>query len=107
MAVYHGKMRIIAEHGAVMMILHYFSYTADYGLKSRQDFADALKNISMRNKFHPVRELLDSFIWDGNEHIRALLPSYLGANDSDYTYQVMRLWMLGAISRIYQPGHKF
>lgn len=80
---------------------------ADYGLKSRQDFADALKNISMRNKFHPVRELLDSFVWDGNEHIRALLPSYLGANDSDYTYQVMRLWMLGAISRIYQPGHKF
>lgn len=30
---------------------------ADYGLKSRQDFADALKNVSMRNKFHPVREL--------------------------------------------------
>lgn len=28
---------------------------ADYGLKSRQDFADALKNVSMRNKFHPVR----------------------------------------------------
>ena len=27
---------------------------ADYGLKSRQDFADALKNVSMRNKFHPV-----------------------------------------------------
>ena len=38
---------------------------ADYGLKSRQDFADALKNVSMRNKFHPVRELLDSLTWDG------------------------------------------
>lgn len=80
---------------------------ADYGLKSRQDFADALKNVSIRNKFHPVRELLDSLVWDGNEHIRGLLPSYLGADDSDYTYQVMRLWMLGAVSRIYQPGHKF
>lgn len=80
---------------------------ADYGLKSRQDFADALKNVSMRNKFHPVRELLDSLTWDGKAHIRKLLPEYLGAEDSDYTYQVMRLWMLGAVSRVYKPGNKF
>lgn len=80
---------------------------ADYGLKSRQDFADALKNVSMRNKFHPVRELLDSLTWDGKEHIRSLLPEYHGAEDSDYTYQVMRLWMLGAVSRVYKPGNKF
>lgn len=80
---------------------------ADYGLKSRQDFADALKNVSMRNKFHPVRELLDSLTWNGKEHIRSLLPEYLGAEDSDYTYQVMRLWMLGAVSRVYKPGSKF
>ena len=80
---------------------------ADYGLKSRQDFADALKNVSMRNKFHPVRELLESLTWDGKEHIRSLLPEYLGAEDSDYTYQVMRLWMLGAVSRVYKPGSKF
>ena len=80
---------------------------ADYGLKSRQDFADALKNVSMRNNFHPVRELLDSLTWDGKEHIRSLLPEYLGAEDSDYTYQVMRLWMLGAVSRVYKPGNKF
>ena len=80
---------------------------ADYGLKSRQDFADALKNVSMRNKFHPVRELLDALTWDGEVHIRKLLPEYLGAEDSDYTYQVMRLWMLGAVSRVYKPGNKF
>ena len=80
---------------------------ADYGLKSRQDFADALKNVSMRNKFHPVRELLDSLTWDGETHIQRLLPKYLGAEDSDYTYQVMRLWMLGAVSRVYKPGTKF
>lgn len=30
---------------------------ADYGLKSRQDFADALKNVSMRNKFHPGKRI--------------------------------------------------
>ena len=79
----------------------------DYSLNNRQDFFDALKNVAMRHKFHPIKDLLDSFRWDGKEHIRGLLPEYLGAEDTEYNYQVMRLWMLGAIARIYQPGCKF
>lgn len=80
---------------------------SDYDLNNRNDFFDALKNIAIRNKFHPVRDLLDSFKWDGKNHIRKLLPDYLGVEDTEYTYQVMRLWMLGAVTRIYQPGAKF
>ncbi len=80
---------------------------ADYGLTNRNDYFDSLKNISMRYKFHPVQEMLDSFKWDGREHIRGVLPNYLGAEDSEYSYQVMRLFMLGAVSRVYQPGCKF
>lgn len=80
---------------------------SDYGMNSRNDYFDAIKNVSMRHKFHPVRDLLDSFVWDGNEHIRNLLPDYLGVDNTDYQYQVMRLWMLGAVARVYQPGCKF
>lgn len=80
---------------------------SDYDLNNRNDFFDALKNIAIRNKFHPVRDVLDSLKWDGKEHIRHLLPDYLGVEDTEYIYQVMRLWMLGAVTRIYQPGAKF
>lgn len=80
---------------------------SDYGLNSRNDYFDALKNVAMRNRFHPVRDLLNSLKWDEREHIRGLLPDYLGAEDTEYTYQVWRLWMLGAVSRIFQPGCKF
>ncbi len=80
---------------------------SDYGLTGRNDYFDAVKNVAMRHRFHPVRELLDSFEWDEQEHIRKLLPDYLGTEDSDYNYQVWRLWMLGAVSRIYHPGCKF
>lgn len=80
---------------------------SDYGMNSRNDYFDALKNVSMRNKFHPVRDLLDSLKWDGHENIRRLLVDYLGAADTEYTYQVMRLWMLGGVARVYQPGCKF
>lgn len=80
---------------------------SDYGLNSRNDYFDALKNVAMRNRFHPVRDLLNSLKWDEREHIRGLLPDYLGAEDTEYTYQVWRLWMLGAVARIFQPGCKF
>ena len=79
----------------------------EYGLSSRQDFFDAIKNVGMRHRFHPIKEKLDSFQWDGRPHIRNLLPDYLGAQDTEYNREVMRLWMLGAVARIYQPGIKF
>ena len=80
---------------------------SDYGMNSRNDYFDAIKNVAVRKKFHPVRELLDSLVWDGEEHIRSLLPDYLGVEDTEYQYQVMRLWMLGGAARIYDPGCKF
>lgn len=79
----------------------------DYGVKNRNDYFDAIKNVSMRNRFHPVRDVLDSLEWDGSERIRSLLPDYLGVEDTEYSYQVMRLWMLGAVARVYEPGCKF
>src|SRR5699024_282061 len=47
---------------------------SDYGLNSRNDYFDAIKNVAMRNRFHPVRDLLNSLKWDEREHIRGLLP---------------------------------
>ncbi len=79
----------------------------DYGVKNRNDYFDAVKNVSMRNKFHPVRDVLDGLEFDGGEHIRGLLPDYLGVEDTEYSHQVMRLWMLGAVARVYEPGCKF
>lgn len=80
---------------------------SEYGMKNRNDYFDALRNVSMKNRFHPVRELLDSLEWDGTEKIRSLPVDYLGVEDTEYNYQVFKLSMLGAVARIYDPGCKF
>lgn len=80
---------------------------SDYEMKNRNDYFDAVKNVSMRHRFHPVRELLDSFKWDGTERIKNFFPDYLGVEDTEYSYQVMRLFMVGAVARVYEPGCKF
>lgn len=79
----------------------------DYGLRNRNDYFDSVKIVSMRNRFHPVQNMLDSLAWKGTGHIQKLLPNYLGVEDTEYQYQVLKLWMLGAVSRIYKPGCKF
>lgn len=79
---------------------------SDYGLCKRQDFFDAVRNVSMKNRFHPVRDMLDALIWDNRENIRGLLVDYLGSEDSEYNYQAMRLCMVGTVARVYEPGIK-
>lgn len=79
----------------------------DYGLTSRNDFFDAIKIVSRRNRFNPIKEVLDGLTWDGKEHIYRLLPEYLGCEDTPYTREVMKLFMLGAVARVYHPGIKY
>ena len=52
---------------------------SDYGLNNRNDYFDALKNVAMRNRFHPVRDMLNSLEYKGEGYIRSILPNYLGA----------------------------
>ena len=59
------------------------------------------------NKYHPIRDYLNALVWDGTERIRFCLRHFLGADADDYTYEALKLFLLGAISRAFQPGCKF
>ena len=81
-----------------------------YGLTNKERIADALTIVTKRHSFNPVRDLLDDIrvrvpLVPGS--IRKLPVEYLGVEDTEYNFAVMRLWMLGAISRAYRPGCKF
>ena len=45
--------------------------------------------------------------WDGESHIENLLQDYLGVEKTRYSSEAMKLFMIGAISRAYEPGCKF
>ena len=78
-----------------------------YGLTSEKKIQKAISIVADCKKYHPIRDYLNSLEWDGTERIRYALPRFLGAEDSEYTYQCLRLFMLGAISRVFKPGCKF
>ena len=78
-----------------------------YTLTSEKKIQKAISIVADCNKYHPIRDYLNSLEWDGTERIRYALTRFLGAEDSEYTYQCLRLFMLGAISRVFKPGCKF
>lgn len=59
------------------------------------------------NRYHPVQDYLNALQWDKVERIRYALHYFLGAEISDYTYEVLKLFMLGTIARVFRPGIKF
>lgn len=79
----------------------------DYGIGDENKLAKAIKNVSHRNEFNQVVDLLDPLEHEETGYIRKLLVEYLGAEDSDYNYEVMKLFMLGSVARAYTPGCKF
>lgn len=63
-----------------------------------------------RAKFHPVREHLEGLgAWDGVERLAHWLEECLGASagSSDYLRIVGRLFLVGLVARVMQPGIKW
>lgn len=79
----------------------------EYDLKRSDAFFAALDIVCRQNPYHPIRDLLNSLEWDGASRFGELTPRFLGAERSQYTTEVEKLLILGAITRIFQPGCKF
>ncbi len=78
-----------------------------YGLTNEKKIDNAIGIVANENKYHPIRDYLSSLVWDGKERIRFCLRHFLGADADDYTYEALKLFLMGAISRAFQPGCKF
>ena len=81
----------------------------NYGIKNAEKVMAALNNVAHKFHVNPIKDALNACFedWDGNKHIENLLPSMLGVEKNEYTCTAMRLFMLGAIMRIFRPGCKF
>lgn len=82
-----------------------------YGLNNTEKIMDALLIVAEKNRFNPIcdelRAIYNEYKDSCDGAIKSLLPAYMGAEDNDYHYQVMKVYMLGAICRVFYPGCKF
>ena len=78
-----------------------------FGLYSREKHAAALRILFDHRKYNPLRDIIDSIEWDGEERCKHFLTRWGNAEDSEYTQEVSRLIFAGGIHRLYAPGTKF
>ena len=79
----------------------------NYGLTSDRVIAKAIDIVANDNSFHPIIDLLESLKWDGRPRIAGMLTHFFGAENPEYSGEVMKMHMLAAISRLYEPGKKY
>lgn len=89
----------------VSNLKHYFEKF--YDISSAPKVEDALRVILEKNQVHPIKDYLNSLVWDGTVRIDNLLTQYLGVADNEYTRAVTRKTLAAAVTRIFRPGCKF
>ena len=67
----------------------------------------ALRTVANENQYHPVQEYLNKLTWDGTPRIREALHHFLGAEVNDFNEESLRVFMYGALERVFHPGCKF
>ena len=78
-----------------------------YGISSEKKIESAIRIVANENRYHPIRDYLNGLKWDGTGWIAHVLHHFLGAAEDEYTCEAMKIFLLGAIKRVFQPGCKF
>lgn len=104
----NGRMWSDSHAAAVRAMIEAPERQGGYGISAKKmDMVDALDIIAHERAFHPVREYLNGLKWDGINRAARLWIDYVGAPDDAYHREAAMLWLLGAVTRIFEPGHKF
>lgn len=79
-----------------------------YGLRvTDRDIKAAVDIVADVQRYHPVKNYLAAVEWDGVPRMDTLFVKYLGSEDTAYHREAARLMLVGAVSRVMEPGHKF
>jgi len=75
-------------------------------IKSEGMISSGVRATATENKYHPVRDWLNSLVWDGVPRISDWLTDFAGVAKTEYTSLVARYFLIGMVARIFDPGCK-
>lgn len=73
---------------------------------SREMTLAAVAHSAHANRFHPVRDYLNSLHWDGHQRLPTLLARFFGAAETAYTAEIGKRFLIAAVARVMRPGCK-
>ena len=79
----------------------------NYGISNSNVIEKAIQIIANENRYHPIKDLLNDLVWDGTNRLEDMLSHFFGVEKSELTTESIKLFMLGAVCRVFDPGCKF
>lgn len=80
----------------------------EYGIINTNQMIDSgIRIVAAKEKYHPIRDKLNSLVWDGIPRVSSALAHFLGCEKSELVYESLKIFMLGAVERVFHPGCKF
>ena len=79
----------------------------NYGISYSGVIEKAIQIVANDNRYHPIRDILTGLVWDRTPRVENLLTHFFGVEKTDLTTESIKLFMLGAVCRIFDPGCKF
>lgn len=79
----------------------------NYSISNSNVIEKAIQIIANENRYHPIRDILNDLDWDGTPRIDDMLSHFFGVEKTELTTESIKLFMLGAVCRIFDPGCKF
>jgi len=70
----------------------------DYDMKDTARMRDAIKEGALRSKYHPVKDYLDTLLWDGECHFDALMRCLSMSSPSASVF--WRKWLIGSVAKM-------
>jgi predicted P-loop ATPase len=71
---------------------------------SRDTVYQAVELICWENRFHPVKDYFEAITWDSTERLDDWLTDCFGVEKTEYAMAVGRMFLIGMVARIYEPG---
>lgn len=89
----------------LVLIKHWLG-TGEFGIEpSKEALFEVTDLIAHRERVHPVREWLESLVWDGKPRIRSWLRKYCKAEaEEPYLSEVSERFLFSMVKRVFHPG---
>lgn len=82
--------------------------TSEFSMEADKSLCGStLLHHSRKHRYNPVRDYLETLVWDGKQRLRSLLRDYCNAEgNADYIDSVSQKFFIGAVARALDPGCK-
>ena len=76
---------------------------------TNQALLDGMETFFSERSYNPVSAYMERVAenWDGRERINQMLQVYLGADDNPLVSKIAKMWLVGAVAKVYDPFVKF